>query len=380
MTEYTEQTEVPVPEWIATDKQLNDACAKWSSAVYLAVDTEFVRTSTFYPKPGLIQVADDKSCALIDPLEINDWSAFRALMLCPDVVKVFHSCAEDLEVCKRIFDSVPTPLFDTQIAMALSGYGGSVGFQRAVSELLELDIPKEATRTDWLQRPLTSVQMEYATADVFYLFQIYPLLKHRLEKLGRESWVEEECARLVLAASQPDTDYSSAFQKVKSGWKLRPQEQSILQQLAIWREEEARSRDVPRNKVADDPALWNLSRFRARNRDQLYKAGLRANIIKECGKQLLQIIQRAQSLDSEEWPELLQRPLSVEDGNLMKLLKKGVVKKAEALDIPPEMLANKKTLEALIRAPENELPPLLMGWRKTEIGDALLVHLNEIRQ
>ena len=92
------------------------------------------------------------------------------------------------------------------------------------------------------------------------------------------------------------------------------------------------------------------------------------------------MIQRAQNLDPEEWPELLQRPLSVEDGNLMKLLKKGVVKKAEALDIPPEMLANKKTLEALIRAPENELPPLLMGWRKTEIGDALLVHLNEIRQ
>ena len=101
MTEYTEQTEVPVPEWIATDKQLNDACAKWSSAVYLAVDTEFVRTSTFYPKPGLIQVADDKSCALIDPLEINDWRAFRALMLCPDVVKVFHSCAEDLEVDRK---------------------------------------------------------------------------------------------------------------------------------------------------------------------------------------------------------------------------------------------------------------------------------------
>ena len=114
----------------------------------------------------------------------------------------------------------------------------------------------------------------------FIFFRFILCSKTDWKKLGRESWVEEECARLVLAASQPDTDYSSAFQKVKSGWKLRPQEQSILQQLAIWREEEARSRDVPRNKVADDPALWNLSRFRARNRDQLYKAGLRANIIK----------------------------------------------------------------------------------------------------
>ena len=191
MTEARVQTEVPVPEWIATDQQLNDACIRWSSADFLAVDTEFVRTSTFYPKPGLIQVADKHACALIDPQAINDWSKFKALMQSPDVVKVFHSCAEDLEVCKRIFDAVPSPLFDTQIAMALSGYGGSVGFQRAVSELLDLDIPKEATRTDWLQRPLTPVQMEYATADVFYLFQIYPRLKQKLESLGREAWVEE---------------------------------------------------------------------------------------------------------------------------------------------------------------------------------------------
>ena len=236
MTEPRVQTEVPVPEWIATDQQLNDACIRWSSADFLAVDTEFVRTSTFYPKPGLIQVADKHACVLIDPLAINDWSKFKALMQSPDVVKVFHSCAEDLEVCKRIFDAVPSPLFDTQIAMALSGYGGSVGFQRAVSELLDLDIPKEATRTDWLQRPLTPVQMEYATADVFYLFQIYPRLKQKLESLRREAWVEEECERLVVAASQPDTDFSGAFQRVKSGWKLRPQEQ-VLQQLAVWREE-----------------------------------------------------------------------------------------------------------------------------------------------
>ncbi len=380
MTEPRVQTEVPVPEWIATDQQLNDACIRWSSADFLAVDTEFVRTSTFYPKPGLIQVADKHACVLIDPLAINDWSKFKALMQSPDVVKVFHSCAEDLEVCKRIFDAVPSPLFDTQIAMALSGYGGSVGFQRAVSELLDLDIPKEATRTDWLQRPLTPVQMEYATADVFYLFQIYPRLKQKLESLGREAWVEEECERLVAAASQPDTDFSGAFQRVKSGWKLRPQEQSILQQLAVWREEEARARDVPRNKVADDPALWNLSRFKARNRDQLFKAGLRANIIKECGKQVLQIIQQAQGADSDEWPELLQRPLSVDDGNLMKLLKKGVIKKAESLNIPPEVLANKKALEALMRTPDNEVPPILLGWRKSEIGDALLAHLKEIRQ
>ena len=374
------ETRVPVPEWISTDDALRDACARWAEEDFLAVDTEFVRTSTFYPRPGLIQVADSRVCALIDPLAITDWDAFSELMTAPSVVKVFHSCAEDLEVCRRLFDRIPSPLFDTQTAMAMTGFGGSVGFQRAVNLLLGLDIPKEATRTDWLQRPLSDVQMEYATADVFYLHQIYPELLSRLEERNRLSWLQEECDRLVRQASGPDDDFSLAYQRVKSGWKLRPQEQAVLQSLAEWREKEARERDVPRSKVADDPTLWNLSRFKARNRDQLVKAGLKPHIVRDCGKLVLQRIRESLEAPEDCWPEQLTRPLSVEDGNQLKLLKKRVVRRAEELEIPPEILANKKSLEALMRSEDDTLPALLQGWRKKEIGDELQTHLKELRQ
>lgn len=371
---------VPAPLWIADDKTLQEACRRWSEADFLAVDTEFVRTSTFYPKPGLIQVADDHGAALIDPLAVSDWSDFRALMVSSDVVKVFHSCAEDLEVCKRIFDEVPSPLFDTQIAMALTGFGSSVGFQRAVNELLELDIPKEATRTDWLQRPLTEVQMEYATADVHYLHYLYPMLVARLEEKDRLGWLYEECERLVDSAREPEGDYSLAYHRVKSGWKLRPQEQCVLQYLAEWREQQARLKDVPRNKVADDPTLWNIARFKARNRDQLVKAGMRPHIVRDAGKQVLALVQSGLEQDAENWPQQLQKPLSIDDGNVLKSMKKVVVRCAEALDIPAELLANKKTLEAMIRSEQDDLPPHLSGWRKEQIADALIEHLKEIRQ
>ncbi|MEK9710936.1 MAG: ribonuclease D [Thalassolituus sp.] len=374
-TNHTNQ--IPDPVWITDEDGLAAQCKEWLAAEFLSVDTEFVRTTTFFPKPGLVQVADSQRCYLIDPLEIGDWSSFAEVLEAPGVIKVFHACAEDLEVCRQLAGVLPQPLFDTQLAMAFAGFGGSVGFQRAVAVLLEIDIPKEATRTDWLQRPLTAVQLEYATADVFYLHKIYPMLLGKLQVNGRLGWLQEECQRIIDQAEGAD-DYSLAYQRVKLGWKLRSQEQCILQALASWREIEARRRDVPRNKIADDQALWNIARFKARNRDQLIKAGLKPHIVRDEGKVVLQLVADSLEKDETQWPERLNKPLSIEEGNNFKKLRKIANQKAEELDMPPELVANKRILDALIRSRGRNIPDALAGWRMTEIGQNLVAKLNEL--
>lgn len=363
---------IPAPIWISDNESLIKACDEWKSSAYISLDTEFIRTTTFYPQPGLFQLATDKACWLLDPLSITDWAPFNELMVCPEIIKVFHACLEDLEVCRQLLGVLPTPLFDTQMGLAYIGEGGSVGFQRAVAGILDVDIPKGATRTNWLQRPLTEHQVEYATADVYYLHQLYPKILARLEALGRLSWLQEDCARVIELASAVSDDYSQAYQRVKLGWKLRPQEQYVLQQLSIWREVEARERDVPRNKIADDPTLWNMCRFKARNRDQLQKAGLRAQVLRDQGKVILRIIADALDAPASEWPSQLERPLHIEAADRQKKMKKLVVNHAEKLDIPPELLANKRILDVLIRSEGNVIPEALSGWRMAQIGRPLI--------
>lgn len=362
---------IPAPIWIGDDVSLAKACEEWNKSPYLSLDTEFIRTTTFYPQPGLFQLATDNACWLLDPLTISDWTPFNALMLSPNIIKVFHACLEDLEVCRQLLGVLPTPLFDTQMCLAYIGEGGSVGFQRAVAGILDIDIPKGATRTNWLQRPLTDHQVEYATADVYYLHQLYPKVLTRLEELGRLHWLEEDCARIIELASLVSDDYSQAYQRVKLGWKLRPQEQYVLQQLSIWREIEARERDVPRNKVADDPTLWNLCRYKARNRDQLQKAGIKAQVLRDQTKTILKIIADALEAPASTWPTQLERPLHIDAADRQKRMKKLVVSRAEEMCIPPELLANKRILDVLIRSEGTVIPEALSGWRMEQIGQQL---------
>ncbi len=367
----------PEPVWISDNAALSAACEIWSGAEFLALDTEFVRTTTFFPKPGLVQLATMDNCWLIDPLSIDEWEPFRALMRNPAIVKVFHSCAEDLEVCKRLFNELPEPLFDTQLAMSLAGYGHSVGFQRALSELLQIDIPKEATRSDWLKRPLSAEQVEYAVADVYYLRRIYPMLLGQLESNDRLSWLQEDCQRLINDSRYSEDDFSDSYRRVKLGWKLRPQEQYILQRLSIWREQEARRRDVPRNKVADDRSLWNMARYKSSSKQELHKAGLPPHIYKEAAEQLLDIIREALQADESHWPVTLDRPLSVDDGNRLKALKNIVNERAEALSLPSELLASKRVLTPLARSDSDDMPAALEGWRHEAVTLALLEWLDE---
>ena len=176
-------------------------CQHWQSLPFVAVDTEFVRAETFYPIAGLIQVGDGEQAVLIDPLAITDWAPLVALLEAPSVVKVLHACSEDLEVFSRLCGALPSPLFDTQLAAAFLGMDFSMGYSRLVSELLQIDLPKDETRSDWLQRPLSAAQVEYAARDAQHLAELYRIMAPRLEAAGLTDWLLADTAEQVSAIS-----------------------------------------------------------------------------------------------------------------------------------------------------------------------------------
>lgn len=374
---------IPDPIWIGDDQALASACLRWLQEPFIAVDTEFVRVTTFYPQAGLVQIADQQGSYLIDPLTITNWQPLTEVMTHPLVVKVFHACAEDLEVCRCLMGVLPEPIADTQLAAALAGLGSSMGFQRALLEVLNIDLPKEETRSNWLERPLRAEQVRYAVADVHYLYRLYPKLLAKLKEQNRLSWLLEDCERLVKAAEKAD-QVNHYYRRIKLAWKLRPQELMILQHISIWREQRARALNVPRSKVVDDPTLWNIARFKARSRDQLIKAGMAPVRAREEGQAVLDIVEQVLKLDAHLWPKTLEKPLSIHAGLWFKELKDSAAAKAEVLGIAPDLLVKKQAMEMLLRSgyPRGpyRLPDVLSGWRKAEIGDALLQRLQQLSQ
>lgn len=364
------------PVWIAQDAELAELCARLGQQAAIAVDTEFMRTDTFYPIAGLIQLGDGKTSYLIDPLAIQDFSSLRELMLNEQVVKVLHSCSEDIEVFERLLGTVPSPIFDTQIAAAFAGFGFSLGYAGLVKAVLGVEIPKDETRSDWLQRPLSASQLKYAALDVAHMLVVYGKLLQILKASERLQWVKSDCADLVTNARKPD-DYSEAFHKVGFAWKLRPQELAILRDLCIWREREARARDIPRNRLIKEPSLFEMARKQPQDIAHLQKIDdIPSRTLRNDTETLLTLIKASAATESAGWPARLEAPLALGEAPLMKTLKKYVREVAEALNLPPEILIRKKEYEALVRSGMKggayTLPKRLLGWRYELIGKGLL--------
>lgn len=364
------------PIWIEQDRELAELCVRWRQQAAIAIDTEFMRSETFYPIAGLLQIGDGKGCYLIDPLAITDVQPLRELLLDEAVTKVLHSCSEDLEVFQRWLDIVPSPIFDTQIAAAFSGYGFSLGYAGLIKAALNTEIPKEETRSDWLQRPLSVAQLKYAALDVAHMLIVYGKLLQNLKTSERLQWVKDDCADLVANARKPD-DFTTAYQKVGFAWKLRPQELAILQNLCIWRETEARVRNIPRNRLVKEPALWEMARKQPQDMGHLQRIDdLPPRTLRDYADTLLDIIRISAASDAETWPARLHPPLAQSEGPQLKRLKKCVRDTAERLDLPAEILIRKKEYEALVRSGMNDgeyaLPERLRGWRFDVVGKQLL--------
>jgi ribonuclease D len=361
--------------WILDDASLAEYCAAWQALPFVALDTEFMRVDTFYPIAGLLQVSGGGGAYLIDPLRISDWRPFAALLEAPNVVKVLHSCSEDLEVFLRLSGSLPAPLFDTQLAAGYLNLGFSMGYSRLVQALLDIELPKGETRSDWLQRPLSELQVRYAAEDVLHLVEVYRALMARLAPQKVE-WILEDGAELVANLSR-EVAPEDAWREAKLAWKLSRQQQAVLRALCAWREREARARNQPRNRVLREHSLWPLARTQPDNLVALARIeDMHPKTVRQDGETLLKLIREAAALPPEQWPEALPEPLPVEASALLKKLRAVGQREGERLDIVPELMLRKKTLEALLKSgfPNGpyQLPDSLRGWRRELMGQALL--------
>lgn len=361
--------------WITDDAALARHCAEWLALPFVALDTEFVRVDTFYPQAGLVQICAGGQVYLIDPLAIRHWKPFAQLLEAPAVVKVLHSCSEDLEVFLRLTGSLPQPLYDTQLAAGFLNLGFSMGYSRLVQAVLDIELPKGETRSDWLRRPLSEMQVSYAAEDVLHLAEVYKVLDDRLDAQKR-AWLLADGAELV-ANLQRETDPQELYREGRLAWKLNSQQLAVLRALYAWREREARRRDQPRNRVLKESSLWPLARFQPRDIAGLARIeDVQPRTLRQDGATLLKLIAEAAATPPEQRPERLPEPLPVSAGVLLRQLRAVGEREAQRLDMVPELLLRRKPLEALVRSgyPDGpyQLPDSLRGWRRELLGQALL--------
>lgn len=361
--------------WIRDNASLAEHCSAWRKQPFVALDTEFMRVDTFYPIAGLLQISEGARAYLIDPLLIDDWSSFAALLEDREVVKVVHACSEDLEVLLRLTGSLPVPLFDSQLAAGYLNLGFSMGYSRLVQAVLDIELPKGETRSDWLQRPLSDTQVSYAAEDVVHLAELY---RHLQDKLPAEknAWILEDGAELVANLGR-EIPAEEAYRDAKLAWKLSRAQLAVLRALCTWRERQARARNQPRNRILREHSLWPLARQQPSDLISLARIeDMHPKTVRQDGETILQMIREAAALPQSEWPPALPEPLPLESTALLKKLRAIGQREGERLDIAPELMLRKKTLEALLKSgyPNGpyRLPDSLRGWRRELMGQALL--------
>ncbi|ALP52218.1 ribonuclease D [Candidatus Tenderia electrophaga] len=354
---------------------LEHLCRELAHSSFVAVDTEFVREQTYYPQLALIQIADDTRIACIDPLAIEDLSPLKALFANPAVTKVFHAADQDLEIFYLLFGELPQPLFDTQVAATVLGQGEQIGYAALVKDVLDIELDKSHTRTDWLQRPLDAKQISYAEDDVRHLARLYPLQLEALQRQGRADWLDEDFAALI-DPTRYQVDPQGTWQRVKGSNKLRGVQLAILQQLCAWREQLAMDKDKPRRWIAADNVVLDIARLRPKDLKALEKIrGIPTGLVQRNGQRLLQCVREGEALPKDEWPtQARPKRLTDADDALVDVLSAIVKLSAAEHRISPATLAGRKALEALVRG-ERELP-ILTGWRRRHGGQQLLDFLS----
>ncbi len=354
---------------ITTTEALDAACARLSSAPFITVDTEFMRETTYYPILCLIQVASTDDSFLIDPLADGiDLTPFLDLMANTDVVKVFHSARQDLEIIWNIGQLIPAPLFDTQIAAMVCGYGDSVSYEQLCNDLAGARIDKSSRFTDWSRRPLSPAQLNYALSDVTHLVKIYENLHGQLQKNGRLDWIDEEMGVLT----SPETyrsDPENAWKRL-AGRLRKPKELPILMEIAAWREREAQKRNVPRGRVLKDDVLVDVATSAPLTVEALGKLrsipkGFERS---QTGADILQAVERGQARDPDTVPKLEKHRSRNGIGATVDLLKVLLKAVSEEEKVAPKVIATTDDLEAIAESDEADVPAL-KGWRRSLFGE-----------
>lgn len=364
--------------WINTVEQLETLTQQWLQQDAIAIDTEFMRTDTFYPKPALIQICDGSHTYLLDPLAVTELSSLADVLRADNVVKVFHACSEDLEVFQTLLGVVPQPLYDSQIAAALLGEGFSLGYSALMKILLDVDIPKGETRSNWLRRPLTDSQCLYAAMDVSHLFEAYQLLFARSEKLQRTPWILTEGERMMKSYFQAQ-QAENYYLKVKTAWKLSRRQLAVLQQLCILREQRVRKLNIPRSRWLKDAQLWDIASRCPQSAQELANIqGIAGSFASKNGDKLAAIVRQAAATNDADLPASLPKPLNPHAASASKELRAVATAAAQQHGLAVEVLLKKKDIEQLIRLQPSSvaaLPESLQGWRSDMIGQSLIAVL-----
>lgn len=365
-------------ETIGRTEELAALCERMALAPYVTVDTEFMRETTFWPKLCLIQIATDDEAAIIDPLaEGMSLEPLFALMDDLTVVKVFHAARQDIEIFHHLSGRVPRPIFDTQVAAMVCGFGDSVAYDQIVMRVTGHTVDKSSRFTNWADRPLTEAQLTYALADVTHLRDVYRHLRDTLSSSDREDWVAEEMA--VLAS--PDTydlKPEDAWRRLKSRAR-QPVELAVLQEIAALREREARERDVPRNRVMKDDLIYEVALQRPANQAALsrLRAAPKGFERSRLGQKIVDSVADVLERPADVLPSLPKRKASIEGANAAVELMKVLLKlAAEAHGVAPKVLATVDDLETIVAGGD---APALSGWRRVVFGeDALRLRNGEI--
>jgi ribonuclease D len=365
---------------ITTTPDLARFCAELRRHPFVAVDTEFMRESTYWPKLCLIQAAAGQAAAVIDPLSPElDLAPFLEVMTDPSIEKVFHAARQDVEILYNL-GAMPIPLFDTQIAGMAAGFPEQVAYDALVRQMLGVDLDKSSRFTDWARRPLSEAQLTYALADVTHLAELYPMLRARLEEAGRLAWVREEMAALIDPALY-DTEPENAWKRLKPR-RHTAKYLAVLRGLAAWRERTAQNRDQPRGRVMKDDAIDELATqapldLEAMGRLRSLPKGFPGSkFAAEVLETIREAVAKAEHQPAE--PKRAARPTSAPTGAVVELLKVLLKARAEDAQVASKLIATVSDLEK-IAADDDADTPALQGWRREAFGeDALKLKRGEI--
>jgi len=352
---------------------LADFCRQIAGSAYITVDTEFMRDKTYWPQLCLVQVAGPNQSAAIDPLAPGiDLKPLFELMADLKLLKVFHAARQDIEIFFNLMGQVPGPIFDTQVAAMVCGFGESVSYETLAAKLAGATIDKSSRFTDWAHRPLTERQLTYALADVIHLRVAYEKLAARLDKTGRHSWLDEEMAVLTDPATYR-LDPATAWRRLKVRSSNRRM-LALVRELAAWRETAAQQRNLPRSRIVRDESLLEIAAHAPRSADELGRSrGLGKGFAEgKLGPEILAIVARVITMPPSEYPEPLPRrdpPPGI--GPLIDLLRVLLKLRAEENDVAFRLIADSEDLE-LIAADDHAEVRALQGWRAEIFGkDAL---------
>ena len=358
---------------ITDSNELANFCEQQRGTDFITVDTEFIRDHTYWPQLCLLQIAGPNDARIIDPLAPTiDMLPLLDLLADPRILKVFHAARQDLEIFFHLTGKIPTPIFDTQVAAMVCGFGDQVSYEKLATQLAGAQINKASRFTDWARRPLTAQQLQYALADVTHLRMVYNRLAQRLEKTGRAGWLQEEMAVLTDPAIYR-TDPDEAWQRVKSR-SDNTRYLAILKELAAWREREAQNRNVPRGRILRDEVLASIASHEPKAIADLdHIRGLPKRFSEDSrSAQILAAVSRGLAKPDDELPHAPKRKkLPPGIGPLTDMLKVLLKRACEVHDVAPKLVASASDLEFLAASDDADIPAL-HGWRRKVFGEQAL--------